>query len=446
MYSSTGSDWISQLPTELLLKIFKYDLTSATLLGCMLCCKRWERLVTSVLYKHVALISMQKLSRWIAAGPSSSDAAIETLTIRLANRCTEYGESVYAATMNQLRLDLDQLPTRLQQMVKLQSLSIAAPDYYEFGQGDWTPFLSMAKILDNVPESCSSLELVIKHSSRLTRYAFPGKRETHVCVSIRRLIPQLRALRLALPCLCPESFGRVLNRSSTGTPQFAAVGAPKLQECIIRLATSVGFGGIIERFDGPCNSDVSLFGVKAFAECLLALTASGQAPLLQKLWIRDALSKGDNPMSYESFVRRDILTNKSYTFPWKVVCLPHKAKNFILVRMPAEEGDQDLFTTVQGVKDIVEGYAWVTATNGTRLPATVLAKYQLPRHDCLPQTRAEWSASSKISTVLWENERKTGTRLIHAETGELLEDRPAHFRIPVGWRRGPVGLDLERIS
>jgi hypothetical protein len=170
----------------------------------------------------------------------------------------------------------------------------------------------MTKILQNIAETCSSLELVVKHSPLDTS---PRKQKTHLCLSIRRLIPQLQTLRLVLPCICPESFGTVLSQSSTSTPEFIPIGAPKLQDCIIRLASPRG-GGTVERFDGPCNPDISLYGVKAFVECLHSLAASGQAPLLQKLWICDALSRGDDPrVSYGAFVRRDVLANKSHMFP-----------------------------------------------------------------------------------------------------------------------------------
>ncbi|KAI0540487.1 hypothetical protein GGR58DRAFT_499064 [Xylaria digitata] len=383
MHSNNGSDWISQLSNELLLQIFEYDLTTATLVRCMLCCKRWKELVISVLYKHVTLISTEKLSRWIAATPPSLDSTIKSLT---------------------LRLDLDKLAVRLQRMVTLRSVSISTSTPENLAYGLWIPDLSVAKILQNIPKTCSNLELA--------------------------------ALRLALPCICSESFGSFLSQSSTSTPEFGLMQAPKLQNCIIRLASACG-GGDVERFDGTCNHDVSLSGVKAFVECLLFLTASGQAPLLQKLWVCDALPRGnDSRVSYEAFVRRDILAKKSHTFPWNVIASSHKAKNGLFIRMPAEEGGQDL----------VEGHAWITATNGARLPATVMAKYRLPRQHCITQTRAEWSASSKISTMLWVNERVTGMRLLDAETGGLLENRPANFRKPEGWRRDPSGLGLERVS
>ncbi|KAJ8128068.1 hypothetical protein O1611_g5569 [Lasiodiplodia mahajangana] len=438
MHSSNDSAWILRLSNELLLSVFEYDLTPATLTERALCCKRWNKLATLVLYKHVALTSTQKVSRWISTAPSSLDPTIETLTICITNVSTTSDVDVIA--MEQLRLDLDQLPSRLRQMVKLRSFSVSTPE--RLNPGLQVSEISMAKLLHDVPETCSSLELAIKPRALV---ASPGEQKVHLCVLIRQLMPQLQFLRISLPCLCPESFGYVHSQSSTNTPVFTPAQAPNLRDCIFLLASPSGGGGIV-RFDEPCNPDVSISGVKAFVECLLILVRSGQAPLLEKLWVFDALPKrgrNDNA-SYEAFVRRDILTQMSHTFPGNFITPPRIAHGFF-IRMPAEDGGEDFVTTRQGAASIVERHAWMAATNGARLPATLMAKYRLPRQDCTVQARAEWSTNNKHSTPLWSNERTAGMKLLEGETGALREDRPALFRIPEGWRQDPLGF-LERIS
>ncbi|KAI0187810.1 hypothetical protein EV127DRAFT_138516 [Xylaria flabelliformis] len=436
MHPGSDSDWISRLSNEVLLSIFEYDLAPATLAGCVLCCKRWNRLATLVLYKHVALTSIQKLCCWIAAAPSSLDSTIETLTICITNALIT---DEVDATIEQLRLDLDHLPARLRQMIKLRSFSLYTPETPNIGSQ--ISGRSMAKLLENIPETCSSLELVVKPRALVSS---PDEQTMHLCVSIRRLISQLQFLRLSLPCLCPESFGYVHSQSSTNTPEFTPVEAPKLRDCIFILASPSGGGGVA-RFDGPCNSDVSFSGVKAFVESLLILVGSEKAPLLKKLWVFDALPKREinDKASYEAIVRRDVLAQTSHTFPVKIITPPRIAQGF-LIRTPTEEGGEDLLTTRQDAAFVVERHAWMTATNGARLPATFMTKYRLPRQDCTVQTRAEWSASNKHSTQLWVNEKDTGVRMLDGEAGTLLEDRPAVFRIPEGWRQDELGF-LERI-
>ncbi|KAI1153667.1 hypothetical protein F4825DRAFT_473907 [Nemania diffusa] len=437
MPSIHNFNWISRLSNELLLLIFEYDLSPATLAECALCCKRWNRLAPSVLYKHVALTSSKKISRWVAAAPSSLDSEIETLTICINNVSNT---NDVAPTVEQLQLDLDQVSARLRQMAKLKSFSISSLETPSIGSRIST--VSIVKLLHNIPETCSSLELVVKPRALIMS---PHEQNTHLCVFIRRLIPQLQFLRLSLPYLCPESFGYVHNQSSANMTEFTPIKTPKLRDCIVILASPSGGGGVA-RFSGPCSPDASLFGVKAFVECLLVLVSSGQAPLLRRLWVIDALSKSEmnDNASYEAFVRRNVLAQISHTFPVNVIMPPRMAHGF-LIRMPAEENGEDLLTTRQDAASIVEGHAWMAATNGARLPAMLMANYQLPRQSCNVQARAEWSANNKHSTQLWVNENKTGVRLLDGEMGALLEDRPAVFRIPEGWRQDQLGF-LERIS
>ncbi|KAI1746610.1 hypothetical protein F4782DRAFT_523902 [Xylaria castorea] len=140
----------------------------------------------------------------------------------------------------------------------------------------WIPNLSIAKIIQDTPETCSSLEFVVRQPPLET---YPPGERSHLCVFIRRFVPQLQTLRLILPRVCPESFGTVLSQSATSTPQFTPVGAPKLQDCVVRLASPTR-PKKAQRFDGLCNPDVFLSGAEHFAECLLALIASEQAPRL----------------------------------------------------------------------------------------------------------------------------------------------------------------------
>ncbi|CAJ2513665.1 Uu.00g017840.m01.CDS01 [Anthostomella pinea] len=144
----------------------------------------------------------------------------------------------------------------------------------------------------------------------------------------------------------------MLDPSSTATTNFTPVDAPRLRECIVKLGEpSFGASAIVKRFDAPCNPEVRVSGVKAFTECLQTLVHSGRAPLLQKLWILDALPQGVQWASFGAFVRRDVLANKSQTLPWKnIAAHSSKSKNSLLVRMPTDEGGEDLLTGAQDME------------------------------------------------------------------------------------------------
>ena len=104
-----------------------------------------------------------------------------------------------------------------------------------------------------------------------------------------------------------------------------------------------------------------------------------------------------------------------------------------------------MLTTRDNASCLVERHAWQTAVNGTRLPAALMTRFELCEQDFPEQTRAQWSASSRISSALWKNENDTGMRLLDGEVGDLLEDRPAVLRIPEGWQRGFMGF-LKKIE
>ncbi|KAK9414079.1 putative F-box domain-containing protein [Seiridium unicorne] len=439
MHPNNHRDWISQLSNDLLLLVFERETAPAALTQSILCCKRWKILATSVLYRHVAL-DTKNFSRWSRTGPPALDATIETFTLCVTDVRIEAGREPAATTMERLRLDLDRLPSRLRNMVQLRSLSIHTPA--QLPRGLWIPESSMAEILHHVPGTCSSLEVDVRDSRPESH---PDKSETHICVSIRRLMPQLQFLRLGLPCLCPASVGDISEASSISTPDFTPAEAPNLRECIIKLREpSFGASATVKKFDIACNSEVRVVGIKAFAECLQALVHSGRAPSLKKLWILDALPQRDQWTSFGALVRRDVLADKSQTLPWKNIAPGGKSKNGLLIRMPADEGGEDLLATMQDIWDLVEGHSWITASDGTRLPAFIMGRYRLPQRDRTVQIKEEWLATNRISTHLWADENETGMRLLHAETGSLLEDSPAEIHVPEGWRRDASGIRLER--
>lgn len=438
MDSNAGADWISQLPTELLLRIYQCDLPPGTLSRCMCCCRRWRSVASLVLYKHVGL-DMQGLSRWINSGSASNDVTIETLTVRI----TEAGTGTATArappdhALRQLRLDLDRLAERLRHMGKLRSLSIHAPA--RLPRGLWVPEPSLANVLNNVPGTCSSLEIDLSD----VRYSgHPSKNETHLCSSVRRLLPQLRFLRLSLPNVCPEIFGSRCDPTSAIAPAFTPSQAPRLQEVTIKL---FGASPVIRRSQGCSSSDASV--VRVLIEHLQTFARSGGAPSLRKLWVLDGLPQKLSFDSYAAVVRRDVLADISQTLPMKNISPGRKENDGFLIRMPAEDGAGDMLSTLEGIQMLAEKDTWIAAANGTRLPSTVMEKEDgLTPAGPIIRTAEEWRATSEISTILWEEESKTSQRLLEAETGGLLEDRVSFIRVPEGWRRDLNGFGLERID
>ncbi|KAI0975705.1 hypothetical protein F4678DRAFT_278782 [Xylaria arbuscula] len=433
-------DVTPRLSNELVLSIFEQDLPTATLAACAQTCRSWNPLATSVLYKHVTLTSTQNFTSWSAVATPQLDKTIETLTICITKVQNANGSENPATTMEQLRQNLERLQSRVIGMAKLENLSIRTPK--KLIRGLWVPNAAIAKVLDNVPSTCTGLELVIMNGPY---QATAEDLESHLCVAIRRLMPKLQYVRFALPTLCSESFGCVNPGSPIHEPAFTATDLPKLREGIFILA-SPKLGNSVERFDKPCNPAVSLAGMTVVIENLVSLVRSGKAPAIEKLWVYDCLaSPRDDGYSYGAIVRRDVLSSKSLTFPWNDIA-PLKRADSFFIRMPAEEGGEDMITTRANAACLTERHVWLTAANGARLPAALMTKHGL-REDCPVQTRERWFENSKISTALWKNESITGMRLLDGESGDLLEDRPAAFRIPDGWQSGDMGMGfLKRVE
>jgi hypothetical protein len=429
-----SNSWISQLPTELLLRIYQCDLPAATLAQCVASCKQWEAVASLILYKHVVL-DIQSLSRWTESCPVAYDATIETLTLRI----TDIQGTIRQPrdeTMRRFGHDLDQLSNRVRHMVKLQSFSIHAPE--RLPRGIWVPEPSLAAVLDNIPGICTNLEIDI---SDTRDFDHPSKKEAHLCSSIRRLLPQLQFLRLSLPSICPEAFGTGFNAATLDTEAFEPAQAPGLQQFTTKL---FGASAIIKR-SHICemkNAPV----VKTMVEHLQTFASRvREAGTLQKLWAIDALPQKLSFTSYAAFVRRDILGNQSQSLPMKNIAPGRKPNDGFLIRMPEEDGRKDLLSTLEGVQVLAERDTWVTAINGTRLPDRVMVdKFGLTQTRLTVRDTEEWRAISNISTMLWAEESTTGLRLLEAETGDLMEDRASFIRVPKGWRRDMSGIGLLR--
>ncbi|KAI2469136.1 hypothetical protein F4781DRAFT_236375 [Annulohypoxylon bovei var. microspora] len=425
---------ISTLSNELLLSIFESELPPSTLLQCMLCCKRWSPLSSSVLYKHLALTT-DTLSRFVSC-PSSKDALVETFTLRIIPVRSPEAENI----IRQLQSNLDELTSRLAKMVNLQSFSLFAPS--KLPSSHWVPDTSIAVILSSLPQTCVCLELNVKYLPHVG--IVDGDEEVHLCASIRQMIPRLRFLRLNLPKICPEAFGFGFDRAqpSVVATDFKSVEAPHLKKCLIKIAEPRHTFGL-ERSPvcGCPNANI----VTVLANHLQVFKAPSNAPVLERLWIADVSPTTDLYSTFHAFVRRDILAEKSQFLPYKNIGLHKFNKEGIFIRMPAEEGGEDLVSTIEGVMSLAEQHAWVETIHGTRIPSAEISKrHSLALAKPVIRTADEWFAKTNITCMLWADEEKTATRLLDATEEGLTEDSTMTLRIPDGWTR-PEGGFLRKL-
>jgi hypothetical protein len=160
-----------------------------------------------------------------------------------------------------------------------------------------------------------------------------------------------------------------------------------------------------KKLDIACKSEVRVAGIEAFAECLQALVHSDGHLYSRNRGSLMPYHRGVNGRHSAPLVRRDVLANKSRTLPWKNIASNGKFKSGFVIRMPVDEGGEDLLTTMQNVWELVEGHSSITASNGTRLPAFVTGEYRLAQRNRTVQTKEESLANSRISTHLWADEK-----------------------------------------
>lgn len=108
--------------------------------------------------------------------------------------------------------------------------------------------------------------------------------------------------------------------------------------------------------------------------------------------------------------------------------------------MTREEGGQDLISTREGLQLFTERYAWVQASNGTRIPGPYISKKtHLSPVTPVVRTEVEWLALTNVSCNLWSYEATIGAQLLDVEEGGLTEHRVPMIRLPQGWTMGYGG-------
>ncbi|KAI6091581.1 hypothetical protein F4821DRAFT_187975 [Hypoxylon rubiginosum] len=428
---------IAKLGPEILLEIFEWLSQSqngdATLFSCVLCCKKWGPLVSSVLYGDVVL-TPKRLAKF---AENCADHQIRSLTVRLgAIPVNPYDPSEAKQTAESRLEALRQLCLQIEK-VRPTALSISVDFPFPF-----TASQEISSILNHLPRCCVSLEIDVRYGSIISNFTADLQAHLHLCDSIRAVLPQLQNLRLRLPVICPGIF-------SAGLPDqkapCRAIRAPTLKTCLINLslrppgpypnqgpwatscsddATRVPYVGQLDRL--PSALPPILPALKEFA--LLNSTN------LQRLWAIDVEPRDSiRPHSWAAWVRRDFISNTSLPIP--VANIGGFGSSAWLARVPPPMGadnTQDWLSSPDVLETLAEGSTWVETSFGTRLPATMLREHQKAREAL---ARAAFQKRNGISCMLWRNEEETGEKLLSGGPGELMKQWDLNETTPNGWTR-----------
>ncbi|KAI1373411.1 hypothetical protein F4677DRAFT_222510 [Hypoxylon crocopeplum] len=444
---------IDKLGPEILLKIFEYlaQDSTATLIPAILCCRKWQPLVLSVLYSDVVLDD-QRLAKFV---DNSTDHTIRSLTLRMDAIPNNPYEPMMAKRAATARVDaLRQLGPLIKRM-KLLALSISLDIPYPF-----TAAKDISLIVENLTSSCTSLELDMRHSGHCLEplhksdYGIDNP-HPRLCNSIRSLLPQLQHLRLRLPVIC----ARIFSVDAPGQqPPYKATRAPMLKNCIINLSmrepVAVPIGGMITT---PCSSSTTrtpYIGTRVYLLPplppflpVLEHFACLNSANLERLWILDLHL---DPQAHRKknvwggWIRRDVISNNSFPIP--VAPIGGFLREAWFARMPAPtdpEKTQDWLSLPNLLEMQAEGNAWVETTSGARLPAALVRDRWDTR---LAITREQYLKQDQISCMLWLNELEVGQHILPEGPGGLAQQWELIEVAPSGWARdNQDGSPLRRV-
>jgi hypothetical protein len=442
---------IDRIVPDILLEIFNLlaldsRKSNAPLLSSILCCQKWRPLASSVLYRHVVL-DQKRLEAFLM---NHTKCKLTSLTVTMDLLGVHPGDPSPAIAIANARKDclrklssvIGELnPTTLSLSVDLPFPCTAAP--------------MIIAILDNLPESCTALEIDLKHSGSFVPHMTPDSALTqpHLCDSIRRVLPRLEHLRLRLPRLCSSIF---CGKPPGQDADRQIIRAPFLKTCLINLSL---------RQPGPSNQ-----GAWA-AECReshdrtphigqLEQLPSALPPMegtirdfaetnsknLERLWIIDVQPLDLTVLhSYAGWIRRDFLSKESFPIPiWDMGIFSGGACAARVPSLTDPEEVEDWVSKIERLETVAEGGTWAETQMGARLPTWGVNKSKPPR-DILPGRR--YREESHTSSMIWHNEDVTGEVLLPRGPGELMKHWEVNEATPPGWTRDDYnGSPMTRIE
>ncbi|KAI1294402.1 hypothetical protein F5Y03DRAFT_387672 [Xylaria venustula] len=430
---------IDQLVPDILLEIFNLlaldsRKSNAPLLSSILCCQKWRPLASSVLYRHVVL-DQTRLEAFLM---NRTKCKLTSLTVKMDLLGVNPGDpSPAIAIANARKNCLQKLssvigelnPTTLSLSVDLPFPCTAVP--------------MVIAILNCLPESCTALEIDLKHSGSFVPHMTPDSAlpQPHLCESIRRVLPRLEHLRLRLPLLCSDIFCGTPS-GQDANPQI--IRAPLLKTCLINISL---------RQPGPSNQ-----GARA-AECRgnhartphigqLEELPSALPPMegsirrfaeknsndLERLWVMDVQPLDLTVLHcYAGWIRRDFLSGESFPIPfWAMGIFSGGACAARVPSLTDPEVVEDWVSKIEDLEAVAEGGTWAETQTGARLPSRCLNKYKPPAN-ILPGRR--YREETRTSSMLWHNEDVTGEILLPRGPGELMKHWELNEITPPGWIR-----------
>ncbi|KAI1749016.1 hypothetical protein F4782DRAFT_514858 [Xylaria castorea] len=434
---------IAQLVPDVLLEIFNLLALDSKkgktpLISSILCCQKWRPLASSVLYRHVVL-DQDRLEMFVNSHMSCEVTSLTVTMDAIGVNPSDPSTAIHKANVRNASLrKLCSFIADLNSAIVSISVDLPFP---------CTAMPEIASIIDSLPESCTGLEIDIRHSSSFNPISAPtstpdmAQVHPHLCDSIRAVLPRLKHLRLRLPVLCPAIFST--NPSSQDLCR-QVIHTPLLKTCLINLSL---------RQPGPSNQGAWAIECEENHARTPHIGQQEQLPSalppikevlrdfahrnisnLERLWIMDVkpVDQGDLK-DHAAWIRRDFMSNASYPIPvWDMGLF---SQGHCVARVPSPtnpERTEDWVSRIELVETVAEGGIWAETDTCARLPTRDIQKYK-PLHCIL--SGSEYRRRNQRSCMIWKNEEVTGEITLPRGPGELMQQWDLHEITPPGWTR-----------
>jgi hypothetical protein len=433
---------ITKLVPEILQKIFEQIAQdpNASLVASILSCKKWHPLAQSILYRDIFL-SPDRLIKFL--DNSADSPTIRSLTLRVDTmRINPYDTTEAAQTVITRLEALERLCPRIKNMSLLSSFSISVDFPLPF-----TASRLISSMLDNLPSSCTSLEIDMRHQGFINprslsdHHRTAHQQTTHMCDSIRALLPQLVHLRLRCLEICSALFG--IDQAHGEVTHYEAITAPKLKTCLINLSLrepgSSSQGASATRCSDAATQIVFNASLPQFPPALPSILPALQdfarlnSTYLERLWVIDVQPRNPTlPHAWAAWVRRDVLLDASFPIP--VRNIGSFFDDVWMARASAEQGAgvEDWLSPLERLEGVAEGGTWSETETGVRLATPMLRGGERVSRAL---TRVQFEKGSNLTCMLWQNEKAAGEKLLPEGPGLLMKMWDLNERTPSGWSR-----------
>ncbi len=425
----------SRLPNDILFEIITQlkgvSNTTQDLASCSLVDRRWWKATTPLLYGNVAL-TQNNLLRFC-----------EHLNVE------RYSANVRSVTMSLQPYDelkqLLQLAPLLPQLAKLRCFS------FWFGKGyhDIVPQSTLVRLVEALPPSCANLEL--------DTFGYDVRAEgdaTHLCESIRRLLPRMEHVRLRVRS-CEALF------TVPSTPE-QTISLPYLKSFIYICVRPPGTPLPTCRTShlSPTthlHPDLLWTTVTSKLEKLVA--TPNAVPADAQVYAFMTTDRDDNDLSvWQAHICANMRTKRSFALPHRAVWMEAMIRGSWVLRL---FDGTEVMSVPANVEAVAEGQLWREVQGGSRLPAAVLEDARVGRGSFAVGCKEKPLAYLKTSTqwrednpgkklMTWINEENMGIRLVSAEVrngkNEYLSLEMVKELTPKGWKRVGMNDVLEKIG